>query len=173
MLDSMYHITLKLFWNTCTVEVNAGLLLRVCTRKIIFLFLNQNICWRYSKEPSRWDSSFERPIYMLKIIGKKILTILHWNFFLYLNLWLNACQTVSVSKISVCRSSECWDKTAQTGQSLPWSPYAICTIFLWAHSFVILYLYVPVNCCIFYLLVLLIIVTDQINVCSNPSSFIN
>ena len=28
---------------------------------LIFLFLNQNICCGYSKEPSQWDSSFEQP----------------------------------------------------------------------------------------------------------------
>ena len=31
---------------------NAGPQLRVCTKKLIFLFLNQNICCGYSKEPS-------------------------------------------------------------------------------------------------------------------------
>ena len=33
--------------------LNAGLKLRVCTKKLIFLFLNQNICCGYSKEPSQ------------------------------------------------------------------------------------------------------------------------
>ena len=32
--------------------------------KIIFLFVNQNICCGYSKEPSRWDGSFEHPKHM-------------------------------------------------------------------------------------------------------------
>ena len=27
--------------------------------KLLFVFLNQNICCRYSKEPSQWDGSFE------------------------------------------------------------------------------------------------------------------
>ena len=31
-----------------------------------FLFLNQNICLRYLKEPSLWDGSFKHPKYMLK-----------------------------------------------------------------------------------------------------------
>ena len=44
--------------NTSRQKVNlsrpiAGLYLRVCNRKIIFLFLNQNICCGYSKEPSQ------------------------------------------------------------------------------------------------------------------------
>ena len=49
-------------------------------RKILFLFLNQNICCGYSKEPSQWDGSFEHPKHMLKIMGHKILTILRWKF---------------------------------------------------------------------------------------------
>ena len=40
--------------------------------KIIFLFLNQNICCGYSKELSRWDSSFEHPKHMFKLMGKEI-----------------------------------------------------------------------------------------------------
>ena len=48
-------------------------------RKIIYLFLNQNIGCGYSKEPSQWDSSFEHPNHMLKIMGKKIFTILCWS----------------------------------------------------------------------------------------------
>ena len=39
--------------------------------KLIFLFLNQNICCGYSK-----NGSFEHPKHMLKLMGKKILTIL-------------------------------------------------------------------------------------------------
>ena len=30
---------------------------------------------RVSKEPSQWDSSFEHPKHMLKLMGKKIFTI--------------------------------------------------------------------------------------------------
>ena len=57
-------------------HLGPGLKLRVCTRKIIFLFLNQNVCCGYSKVQSQCDSSFEHPNHMLKIMGKKILTIL-------------------------------------------------------------------------------------------------
>ena len=53
-----------------------GLKLRVRTKKLIFLFLNQNTCCGYSKEPSQWDGSFEHPKHMLKLMGKKIFTIL-------------------------------------------------------------------------------------------------
>ena len=44
--------------------------------KLFFLFLNQNICCGYSKEPSQWEGSFEYPKHMLKLMGKKIIKIL-------------------------------------------------------------------------------------------------
>ena len=40
------------------------------------LFLNQNICCGYSKEPSQWDGSCERPKHMFKLMDNKIITIL-------------------------------------------------------------------------------------------------
>ena len=46
-------------------------------KKLMYLFLNQNICCGYSKEPSQLDGSFEHPKHMLKLMGNKILTILH------------------------------------------------------------------------------------------------
>ena len=49
-------------------------------QNITFLFLNQNIYCGYLKEPSQWDGSFEHPKHMLKIMGKKIFTILRCNF---------------------------------------------------------------------------------------------
>ena len=59
------------------LQKHAGLKLRVqCVTKKIFLFLNQNICCGWLKEPSQWDGSFEHPKHMLKLQGKKILTIL-------------------------------------------------------------------------------------------------
>ena len=51
----------------------------VRNKKIIFLFLNQNICCGYSKEPSQLDRSFKHPKHMLKLMGKKICTILRTN----------------------------------------------------------------------------------------------
>ena len=50
--------------------------LRMCNEKLIFLFLNQNICCGYSKEPSHRGGSFEHPKHMLRLKGKKIFTIL-------------------------------------------------------------------------------------------------
>ena len=45
----------------------------------IFLFINQNICCGYSKEPSQWDGSFEHLKPMLRLTDKKIFTILRRN----------------------------------------------------------------------------------------------
>ena len=39
-------------------------------------FLKQNLYCGYSKEPSQWDGSFEHPKHKLKLMGKKILTII-------------------------------------------------------------------------------------------------
>ena len=56
-------------------NVFAGLKLRVRIN-FFFLFLYQNICCGYSKEPSQCDGSFEHPKHMLKLMGKKIFAIL-------------------------------------------------------------------------------------------------
>ena len=45
-----------------------------------FLFLNQNIYFRCSKEPSHTEGSFEHPKQMFKLMDKKILTISHPKF---------------------------------------------------------------------------------------------
>ena len=58
----------------------SGLELRLRNENSIFLFLNQNICYEYLKDPSQWDSSFEQPKNMLKLMGKKIFTFLSWVF---------------------------------------------------------------------------------------------
>ena len=56
--------------------------IRVRNWKLFFIFLNQNICCGYSKEPSGWDSSYEHPIHMFKLIEKKIYVIaILSNFF--------------------------------------------------------------------------------------------
>ena len=60
----------------------SGLKLRVPNEKIIFLFLNQNICCGYSKEPSQWDGSFEHPKHMFKLMGKKKFAILRSDILL-------------------------------------------------------------------------------------------
>ena len=53
-----------------------GLQINVRTWKLFFLFLNQNICCGYSKEPSQWDGSFEHPKHMFKLMAKEINAIL-------------------------------------------------------------------------------------------------
>ena len=45
----------------CFHVTYTGLELRVHNKNVTFLFLNQNICCGYSKEPSQWDGSFEHP----------------------------------------------------------------------------------------------------------------
>ena len=48
----------------------------------LFLFLSQNICCGYSKEPSEWDGSFEYSKHMLKLTDKKKIVILRSNILL-------------------------------------------------------------------------------------------
>ena len=45
--------------------------------KSFYLFLNQNIHCGFSIEPSQWNGSIKCPKLMLKLLGKKIFTILH------------------------------------------------------------------------------------------------
>ena len=51
----------------------SGLQIRVRIGKLFSLFLVQNICCGYPKEPSQWDGSFEHPKHMFKLMGKKII----------------------------------------------------------------------------------------------------
>ena len=71
-------------FNHLAVEERAGCFtgpLRVCNEEIVFLFLNKTCCG-YSKESSQRDRSFEHPKHMLKLMGKKILTIFCSNILL-------------------------------------------------------------------------------------------
>ena len=43
------------------------------------LFLDQNICCGYSKEPSHCDGSCEHSKHMFKLMDKQIMTIFRWN----------------------------------------------------------------------------------------------
>ena len=77
----------KKSWNSkkhswLQVFVAPGPQIRVRNWKLFFLFLNQNVCCGYLKEPSRWDGSFENPKHMFKLMDKKIITILRLNFLL-------------------------------------------------------------------------------------------
>ena len=71
----------------CRLTVDQAFSKKVCNRKIIYLFLNQNICCWYSKEPSQQDGSFERPKHVLKLMGKKIFAIFMMKICVFLNLF--------------------------------------------------------------------------------------
>ena len=40
-----------------------------------FLFLNENICYGYSKEPSQWDGSFQHPKLIFQQLDMNIIAI--------------------------------------------------------------------------------------------------
>ena len=80
----------------------SGLKLRVRNENLIFLFLSQNICCGYSKEPSQLDGSFENPKHMLKLMGKKIFTILRRDFCLSKPVVFMSCSSC------YCLSRERW-----------------------------------------------------------------
>ena len=54
----------------------SGLQIKVRNWNLFFLFLTQNICGWYSKEPSHWDGSFKHPNHVFYFTGKKLITIL-------------------------------------------------------------------------------------------------
>ena len=66
----------------CIMQYCTGLQIRVHTGKLFFLFLNQNICCGYSKEPSQWYDSFEHPKHKFKLMGYEINAILGAQFIL-------------------------------------------------------------------------------------------
>ena len=67
---SVFNTGYSKFWHMVMVDI-PGLQIRVCIGKFS-LFLIQNICCGYSKEPSQLDGSFEHPKHMFKLLGKKI-----------------------------------------------------------------------------------------------------
>ena len=72
-----YHFFFLTLWMKPTwKEITKYSIIRVRTNELTFLFLIQNICCGYSKEPSQWDGSFEHPKHILKLMDKKIFTIL-------------------------------------------------------------------------------------------------
>ena len=58
----------------------SGLKLRLRTRKIIFLFLNKTYVVGTQKNRLNETVLLSTPKHMLKIMGKKIFTILRWKF---------------------------------------------------------------------------------------------
>ena len=73
----------------------------LCSRKIIFLFLNQNICCGYSKEPSQRDVFFEHPKHMLNLWVRKYLQFYNENFCLSKPICI-LTQTFDISLIHHC-----------------------------------------------------------------------
>ena len=63
-------------WKLIILTLTPGLQIRMRIGKLFSLFLIQNICCWYSKEPSQWDISFEHLKHMFKLTGKKIIKIL-------------------------------------------------------------------------------------------------
>ena len=57
-----------------------------CAPKNWYSYFPTETCCGYSKEPSQWEGSFELSKHMLKLMAKKIFTILDSNFVYYLNL---------------------------------------------------------------------------------------
>ena len=72
------QLLVKIMFTGQTCELTRTLGVR--NENLIFLFLNQNICCGYSKEPSQWDGPFEHPKHVLKLMGEKIFTLLPWKF---------------------------------------------------------------------------------------------
>ena len=70
----------------------------MCKENLIFLFLNQNICCGYSKEPSQCDgSSFEHPKHV-KIDGLEIIYKFTLKIFVYLKCIIFQIQQVLIGK---------------------------------------------------------------------------
>ena len=65
-----------------TIVIFAVRVLLQLYKKIFILYLNQNICCGYSKEPSQRDGYIELPKYMFKLMSMEINTILPSTFYL-------------------------------------------------------------------------------------------
>ena len=85
------------------------------------LFLSQNICSGYLKEPSQWDGSFEHPKHKLKIMVRKYLQF-YTETFVYLN---NGEQNLTPVILSyfACFFVMCW---LPQFISPPKVPFKIC-----------------------------------------------
>ena len=112
-------------WHTRPPDKNASW-------KIIFLFLNQNICCGYSKEPSHWDGSYEHPKHMFKMMGKEIIlgaqTILIWTYVIW---WYEPWHEISNSV--VCATSKDSDQPAHTRRLI--KAFACRLNILWVLSY--------------------------------------
>ena len=91
----------------------SGLQIRVHIGKVFSLFLIQNICCGYSKEPSQWDGSFEHPKLMFRLMDKKIIKILGNEMSLSGPMWMLAWIILSPDHIN---------NTAQVSYTRPDGP---------------------------------------------------
>ena len=114
-------------WNLSWIYQNASpyLPIRVHYWKSIFLFLNQNICCRYLKEPSQRYGSFEHPKYISELMTKKIITFLRSKSCLtglmyHIYIWASSQENLSSG---VCEQLRCRPAcaSAQTDQRLYYS----------------------------------------------------
>ena len=89
MKSSICFVIMNMEWFIISIKESqvTGPQIMLRNWKLFFLFLNQNICCGYSKEPSQWDGSIEHPKHMFKLMDKKIIAILHKLFFSKLALW--------------------------------------------------------------------------------------
>ena len=69
LIWSKNRYTIKQMFCDKREENGPGLYLRLHYENLIFLFLNQNICCGYSKEPSQLGGSFKHPKPYVKIDG--------------------------------------------------------------------------------------------------------
>ena len=83
--DGSFWYPQHMFWLRNKKKVNRPIV-KSASKKLIFLVLNQNICFGCSKEPSHLDGPFEYPQHMLEIMGKKVFTI-YAEIFCLSNLW--------------------------------------------------------------------------------------
>ena len=74
---------IKWRYKVTALYVSSGLKLRVCTKKLFFLFLNQSICCGNSKGTVSVRRFFLAPKTYVKLMSKKIFTILHSNVSLF------------------------------------------------------------------------------------------
>ena len=112
--------------------------------------ISQNICCGNSKEPSQRDGSFEYPKQIFKLMGKKIITILH-SLFLFictcLAIWMpiivSVCTCilhfVHISVIVNCRTGF----VLMHYRYMPWSEMFGCTfiVFFVSCTFLLKYMY--------------------------------
>ena len=77
----LYLILNTLYFFFTFLSQFSGLKIKCCKSDLNLLFLIENICCGYSKEPSHWDGSFEHPQHIFRLTNEKIITILGFKLF--------------------------------------------------------------------------------------------